>query len=156
MNTYTKKQIELMKKWQKDELKRINILTGRVRSGKTWISLVLWAFWIASAPLKSSYLMSSKTLSSLERNVLSLLGQLVGKDNFTYSLSKKEGKLFGRKIYFEGANDSRAENKIRGLTLMGAYCDELTLFSESFFTMLLSRLSEKGAKLFATTALIPR
>ena len=151
MNTYTKKQIELMKKWQKDELKRINILTGSVRSGKTWISLVLWAFWIASAPLKSSYLMSSKTLSSLERNVLSLLGQLVGKDNFTYSLSKKEGKLFGRKIYFEGANDSRAENKIRGMTLMGAYCDELTLFSESFFTMLLSRLSEKGAKLFATT-----
>ena len=151
MNTYTEKQLELMKKWQEGELKRINILSGSVRSGKTWISLVLWAFWVASAPLKSSYLMSSKTLSSLERNVLSLLGQLVGKDNFTYSLSKKEGKLFGRKIYFEGANDARAESKIRGMTLMGAYCDELTLFSESFFTMLLSRLSEKGAKLFATT-----
>lgn len=151
MNTYTEKQRKLMKKWQDGGLKRINILTGSVRSGKTWISLVLWAFWIASAPLKSSYLMSSKTLSSLERNVLSLLGQLVGKDNFSYSLSKKEGKLFGRKIYFEGANDVRAESKIRGMTLMGAYCDELTLFSESFFTMLLSRLSEKGAKLFATT-----
>lgn len=151
MNTYTEKQLELMKKWQTGKLKRLNILTGSVRSGKTWISLVLWAFWIASAPLKSSYLMSSKTLASLERNVLSLLGGLVGKDNFTYSLSKKEGKLFGRKIYFEGANDCRAESKIRGMTLMGAYCDELTLFSESFFTMLLSRLSEKGAKLFATT-----
>ena len=59
--------------------------------------------------------------------------------------------LFGRKVYFEGVNDIRAENKIRGLTLDGAYCDELTLFSEDFFAMLLSRLSRPGAKLFATT-----
>ncbi|MBR5586777.1 MAG: PBSX family phage terminase large subunit, partial [Clostridia bacterium] len=85
------------------------------------------------------------------RNVLVLLSQLVGKNNFSYSLSKKEGILFGRKIYFEGVSDSRAESKIRGMTLMGAYCDELTLMSESFFSMLLSRLSEKGAALFATT-----
>ena len=95
--------------------------------------------------------MASKTLVSLERNVLSLLENLTGPDNFSYSISKKEGILFGRKIYFEGANDCRAESKIRGMTLMGAYCDELTLFNESFFVMLLSRLSEKGAKLFATT-----
>ena len=92
-----------MKKWQKGNLKRINILSGSVRSGKTWISLVLWAFWVASSPKASSYLMASKTLSSLERNVLSLLENLAGPDNFTYSISKKEGRLFGRKIYFEGA-----------------------------------------------------
>lgn len=51
----------------------------------------------------------------------------------------------------EGANDARSENKIRGITLGGAYCDELTLFPEDFFVMLLSRLSAPGAKLFATT-----
>ena len=151
MITYTSKQLSLMKKWQDGDLKRINILSGSVRSGKTWISLVLWAFWVASRPKKSSFLMSSKTLASLERNVLTLLEKLVGKNNFTYSISKKEGCLFDRKIYFEGASDCRAESKIRGMTLMGAYCDELTLFNESFFVMLLSRLSEKGAKLFATT-----
>ena len=141
----------LLKKWQEGELKRINILSGSVRSGKTWISLVLWAFWVASESKTASYLMASKTLASLDRNVLSLLERLVGTQNFTYSISKKEGRLFGRKIYFEGANDCRAESKIRGMTLLGAYCDELTLFNESFFVMLLSRLSEKGAKLFATT-----
>ena len=140
-----------MKKWQNNKLARINILSGSVRSGKTWISLVLWAFWVASKPKKASFLMSSKTLSSLDRNVLSLLENLVGQNNFIYSISKKEGRLFGRKIYFEGASDCRSESKIRGMTLLGAYCDELTLMSESFFTMLLSRLSEKGAKLFATT-----
>ena len=151
MQTYSEKQLQLLKKWQTGKLARINILTGSVRSGKTWISLVLWAFWVASESKRAAYLMVSKTLSSLERNALSLLQQLVGKDNFTYSLSKKEGRLFGRKIYFEGASDCRAESKIRGMTLLGAYCDELTLFNESFFVMLLSRLSERGAKLIATT-----
>ena len=151
MISYTNKQLRLMKKWQEGGLKRINILSGSVRSGKTWLSLVLWAFWVATQPKKSAFLMSSKTLVSLDRNVLTLLETLVGKNNFTYSISKKEGLLFDRKIYFEGASDCRAESKIRGMTLMGAYCDELTLFNESFFVMLLSRLSEKGAKLFATT-----
>lgn len=50
-----------------------------------------------------------------------------------------------------GANDERAEGKIRGMTLAGAYGDEVTLWPESFFKMLLSRLSIPGAKLFATT-----
>jgi PBSX family phage terminase large subunit len=63
----------------------------------------------------------------------------------------KEGKLFGRKIFFEGVNDSRSETKIRGLTLRGAYCDELSVFTEDFFMMLLSRISEKNSFLLGTT-----
>ena len=59
--------------------------------------------------------------------------------------------LFGRKIYLEGANDSKAESKIRGMTLQGAYVDEVTLIGRDFFTMLLSRLSERNAKLFGST-----
>jgi PBSX family phage terminase large subunit len=57
----------------------------------------------------------------------------------------------GRRIYLCSANDDRSQERIRGLTLAGAYCDELTLFPESFFVMLLSRLRIKGARLFATT-----
>lgn len=63
----------------------------------------------------------------------------------------KEGVLFGRRVIFEGANDARSESKIRGMTLQGAYCDELTQFPEDFFAMLLSRLRVPGAKLIATT-----
>ena len=148
---YTPKQRELLALWQKGKLKRINILEGSVRSGKTWISLVLWAFWVASMPEDGNYLMVAKTLTSLRRNCLDLLETLVGAKNFSYSLSKKEGALFGRRIYLEGVNDARAESKIRGMTLSGAYCDELTLFSEDFFSMLLSRLSMTGAKLIGTT-----
>lgn len=150
-SVYTKKQKQLMQLWMNRQLKRINILEGSVRSGKTWISLVLWAFWVATMPSDVSFLMVAKTLTSLRRNCLDLLQTLVGISNFTYSLSKKEGRLFGRLVYLEGVNDSRAESKIRGMTLAGAYCDELTLFTEDFFSMLLSRLSETGAKLIGTT-----
>lgn len=150
-SVYTPKQLSLLRLWQQNKLRRINLLEGSVRSGKTWISLVLWAFWVGTMPKDGNYLMVAKTLTSLRRNCLDLLQDLVGSKNFTYSLSKKEGHLFGRLIYLEGVNDARAESKIRGMTLQGAYCDELTLFTEDFFSMLLSRLSCPGAKLIATT-----
>lgn len=146
----TEKQNQLME-IAKGGLKRINILHGSVRSGKTWISLVLWCVWIQNMPTDKYYLMTAKTMTTLKRNCLDLLETLAGRNNFKYSLSKKEGVLFGRKIYLEGVNDAGAESKIRGMTLQGAYCDEVTLFTEDFFSMLLSRLSEPGAKLFGTT-----
>lgn len=95
--------------------------------------------------------MCAKSLTTLKRNCLMLLQELIGESNFKYSVPSKEGSLFGRKILLEGANDIRSESKIRGVTLQGAYCDELTQFPEDFFAMLLSRLRLPGAKLIATT-----
>lgn len=148
---YSEKQKQLLRLFKQKKLRRINILHGSVRSGKTWISLVLWAFWMLTMPEDAAYLMVAKTLTSLRRNCLDLLETLVGKSNFSYSLAAKQAVLFGRTVYLEGVNDARAESKIRGMTLQGAYCDELTLFTQDFFTMLLSRLSMPEAKLFGTT-----
>jgi len=150
-DVFSEKQTELVSLLKHEKLRRINLLEGSVRSGKTWISLLVWALWVGTMPADASYLMVAKTLTSLRRNCLDLLQSLVGTKNFKYNLNKKEGRLFGRLVYLEGVNDARAESKIRGMTLQGAYCDELTLFSEDFFSMLLSRLSLPGAKLFATT-----
>ena len=97
------------------------------------------------------YLMAARSLTTLKRNCLLLLQSLVGESNFQFSISSKEGRLFGRRIILEGANDAQAEAKIRGLTLQGAYCDELTKMQEDFFAMLLSRLRLPGSKLIATT-----
>ena len=133
------------------EDRRINLLTGSVRSGKTYISLLMWSIFVGSMPMNVDFLMSGKTLTSLKRNCLGLLQDLVGVNNFSFSISQKSAKLFGRTIWLEGANDDRAEAKIRGMTLGGAYVDELTQVPEDFYKMLLSRLSMKGAKLYATT-----
>lgn len=148
---YTEKQQVLMKLWKQNKLCRLNILEGSVSSGKTWISLVLWAFWVATMPQDKLYLMCGKSLTTLKRNCLIPLEELIGDSNFTFSLAAKEGYLFGRRVLLEGGNDARSESKIRGLTLQGAYCDELTLFPRDFFVMLLSRLRVPGAKLIATT-----
>lgn len=131
--------------------KRINLLTGSVRSGKTYVSLLKWAIFVGSMPSNCEFLMTGKTITSLKRNCLGLLQDLVGESNFKYSISQKQGKLFGRTIWLEGANDDRAESKIRGMTLAGAYIDEMTQIPEDFYKMLLSRLSIKNAKLYATT-----
>lgn len=141
------KQVDFML----NEDKRINLLTGSVRSGKTYVSLLKWAIFVGSMGIDCEFLMTGKTITSLKRNCLGLLQDLVGEKNFTYSISQKSGKLFGRTIWLEGANDDRAESKIRGMTLAGAYIDEMTQIPEDFYKMLLSRLSVKNAKLYATT-----
>lgn len=151
MIKFNPKQAQLIAKLKAGKLPRLNILEGAVRSGKTWISLIVFALWVATMPSDATFLMVAKTLKSLDRNCLRLLQSLVGERNFSYNLQQKEGVLFDRVVYLEGVNDVRAEGKIRGMTLSGAYCDELTLFTEDFFTMLLSRLSMPGAKLFAST-----
>ena len=142
-----------MRLWQADELRRINLLEGSVSSGKTWVSLVLWAFWVKTMPAggDSLYLMAARSLTTLKRNCLLPLQELVGRAHFSFSVPAKEGYLFGRRVILEGANDAQAEAKIRGVTLQGAYCDEATKLQPDFFAMLLSRLRKPGAKLIATT-----
>ena len=150
MSDFSPKQQAALNLLKSGGLKRLNIFEGSVRSGKTYISMIIWGFWIAQCPKDQAFLMAGKTLTTLKRNVLEPMSELFG-SSFSYSITKKEARLFGRKVYLEGAANCGAEGKIRGMTLRGAYCDELTLFGEDFFTMLLSRLSVEGAKLFATT-----
>ncbi len=54
-------------------------------------------------------------------------------------------------MYVVGANDERAEGKIRRPQFAVALFDESTLLPEGFFKMLLSRLSVEVAQLFAST-----
>jgi len=130
---------------------RINLAHGAVRSAKTVGANVRWLLAILEAPRDVNLLMTGKTLTSLERNVLSPISKLVGPGNFDYKRSLKIATIYGRPILCEGANDEAAYSKIAGLTLGGAYVDEGSLVPESFTNMLITRLSEPGAQLFLTT-----
>lgn len=131
-------------------LRRINLLYGSVRSGKTWISLLKWAVWIGQQPAEQEFLMVGKTITTLKRNCLGLLETLIG-NNITVSLSQKKAVIFDHVVWLEGANDERSESKIRGMTLKGVYIDELTQIPRDFYLMALSRLSLPDAALIATT-----
>ncbi len=150
-DVFTPKQKQTVNMFRDGEFKRINILEGSVRSGKTYISLILFPLMVSTRNYDEKFIMVGKTLTTLKRNCLEPLQVLIGDANFSYSMSKKEAVLFGRKIYLEGADNALSEDKIRGMTLSGAYCDEITLLDESFFRMLLSRLSVDGAFLLGTT-----
>lgn len=64
---------------------------------------------------------------------------------------KREMYLWGKKIHVIGADDDRAESKVRGATFAGAYVDEVSIVPEAVFKMLLSRCVMGGGVIFCTT-----
>ena len=134
----------------RDSTRRINIWHGAVRSSKTINSIIRFLEFIATAP-PGDILISGKTERTVYRNILRPIQGIVGPGNFHYARNTGECTIAGRLCYVAGANDERAEEKIRGMTLIGAYVDEATVLPESYFRMLGTRLSLPGAKMFVTT-----
>ncbi len=128
---------------------RINIWEGAVRSGKTYISLWRFLTELDEGP-EGEYVLIARTYDSFKRNVLPQLVAMIGGD-VKYYKGNRELHVFGKTIHIVGADDERAESKIRGPTFSGAYVDEITIIPESVFKMLISRCAMKGAKIFGTT-----
>lgn len=134
----------------RDAVARLNVWHGPVRSGKTIASIVAWILFVRIAP-PGELLMVGKTERTLKRNILNVIAQIVGSRNYRYVGGSGEAFIYGRRVLLVGANDERAEGKIRGLTVAGAYGDELSLWPEGFFRQLLARMSVRGARFFGTT-----
>ena len=129
---------------------RYNIWVGAVRSGKSFVSLLTFIDFIKHAPKCDDFVIIGKSLGSIKRNVLGPLKDML-EDEFHWSTGKGEAYLYNRVIHLIGANDERAEHKIRGPTFAGAYVDEITIIPQSVFVMLQSRLTHPESKLFGTT-----
>lgn len=130
--------------------RKFNILSGSVRSGKTYVTLFKYGLKIISSPKNSKWLIAAYTVSSLERNCLKLLEDFFGKENFKYSINTKHATLYGRDIYLEGAPNESSKKQIQGLTLDGAYLDEAQNMTKSFVDMVVTRISKPGAFIYMT------
>lgn len=134
---------------------RIAVFEGAVRSGKTFVACLAFFFAVAIAPRSGLILIVGRTLQTIERNILALMmdeaifGPLAKAVQHTRGAST--ATILGREVHLVGANDARAEGKLRGLTACLAMADEATLLPEDFWTQLLARLSVPGARLIATT-----
>ncbi len=134
---------------------RVNILEGSIRSGKTVVSLLRWLIYAARAPRSGELVMIGRTRDAVWRNVIaplqdpSLFGSLA--DLVVGNSGAPTVTILGRRVWVLGASDAKAEKVIRGMTVAGAYVDELTTIPEEFFTQLLGRMSVPGAQLFGTT-----
>ena len=128
---------------------KMNIATGSVRSGKTIACTVRWIRYLMAGP-DSDYAMLGKSLGTLKRNVINDLFDIVGKGNARW-VDRQQGEMLilGKRVYAIGAATEEAEERIRGATFAGAYCDEANLYPESVWMQLQARLSVPGAMTFA-------
>jgi len=123
---FNEKQIEFL--IADDET--VNILCGSVRSGKTWVSCFKFGLRVINSDKDSKFMMVAPTLKSLESNCFKYFKLFFG-SNFTYSLSNKKAILYGHEIRLEGAPNERADTKITGDTLAGAFIDEIQKIPEN-------------------------
>jgi len=128
---------------------RINIWQGAVRSGKSYASMVRFLKECIDGP-KGDFLLSGRTEKTVRQNIISFFQDLLG-PLCVYRIGKGELYINNRRIQVVGASDERAEGKIRGATFSCAYVDEASIIPESYFKMILSRLSVNDAKIFVTT-----
>lgn len=139
--------------------RRIVLLVGAVRSGKTFIAYFMLVKAILLLIQREKRLgrhlgdvvIIGKTERTVLRNIINPMFEIFGSQVMRYKSGKGELTLFGRLIYIIGANDDRSEEKIRGMTVALAMGDEITLWPEGFFTQLLARMSAEGAQLIGTT-----
>lgn len=133
----------------------VNIWEGAVSSGKTIGSLLRFLIEIPHTPKTGAIVIAGRTRDSVARNVLQpltdpmLFGDLATLT--TYTMGSGVAKILGRTVYVIGANDAKAEPKIRGLTVALPYIDEITTLPELFFSQMLARMRVPGARMFGTT-----
>lgn len=125
---------------------------GAIRSGKTVTMGFSYVNWAMTCFDGESFALCGKTIASLRRNVLGILKQqLLGRgyeviehraDNY-WEVSKG-GKC--NEFYFFGGKDESSQDLIQGITLAGAFFDEVALMPESFVNQATARCSVTGSK----------
>jgi PBSX family phage terminase large subunit len=133
-----------------DSVARLNIWAGPVRSGKTFATFPRFAEECMAGP-PGNFLIAGKTERTVKRNIVDPMRDLFGPHVIRHSIGTGEVRVGDRLCWVAGAHNEGSQDRIRGMTLAGALGDELTTWPESFFRMLLSRLSVPGAKFFGTT-----
>lgn len=126
---------------------RFNIWVGAVRSGKTFASIRKFIDRLKNG-VPGDAMIIGVNRGTIQRNIVSPLFKMLGFP--VPSPMSPKTTLFGRDVYFVGAPDISAVTTIQGSTLAYAYVDEAACIPEAFWKMLESRLSIKGAQLFAT------
>jgi PBSX family phage terminase large subunit len=125
----------------------LNIADGAVRSGKTFSAIYRFAEAAITKP-PGDMMLLGKSERTIRRNVIYPMQEVFGR-RARYVQGMGELHFAGRRIYVAGATNEGAEARIRGVTLIGAYCNEITLYPEVIVNTLIDRCSLDGAQIFA-------
>lgn len=131
---------------------RWNLAHGAVSTGKT-ICTAFRFFQAVDACPDSEIAMIGKTSTTIYNNVINLIFESqelsIFRPFFTWFASRRELKFRDKTITTYGAKDEGSVGLIQGRSLSLAYCDEMTLYPESFIHMLDTRLRKPHSMGFA-------
>lgn len=150
----SKKQRTIFKWWLHPDLKDRDgiIADGSIRSGKTVSMSMSFVVWAMHEFDRQNFAMCGKTIASLRRNVLVTLKRQLRAEGYTAKERKSENLLIvskGSKVnsfYLFGGKDEASQDLIQGITLAGAFFDEVALMPESFVNQATGRCSVDGSK----------
>lgn len=133
----------------------VNIWSGSVSAGKTFTWVLMMLNKIMTAPSGGEIVIMGHSTSSVYRNVFKVIEShevMAGlADSVQYSKNSDVATIFGRQVHVIGASNTRAANRIQGMTIRYAFVDEGALMPEEVFKMLMTRLRAPGAQCFITT-----
>lgn len=130
------------------------ICDGAVRSGKTLCMSVSFVAWAFSAFSDRSFALCGKTISSLRRNVVTVVLPVLRELGFECEEKHSKNLIeitYGgsmNRFYLFGGKDEGSAALIQGMTLAGVMLDEVTLMPRSFVEQALARCSVEGSKLW--------
>lgn len=128
------------------------IADGSIRSGKTLSMSLGFVFWAMSSFDAQNFALRGNTIGSLRRNVLFWLKLMLRSRGYAVEDRRADNLLLVRRggvfnfFYLFGGKDERSQDLIQGITLAGAFFDEVALMPESFVNQ--ARCSVADSKWF--------
>ena len=126
------------------------IADGAIRSGKTFAMSFSFVQWAMTCYSGQQFAMCGKTIASFRRNVLGTLKQQLAARGYNVKEHRAENFMTVRKggksneFYFFGGKDESSQDLIQGITLAGAFFDEVALMPQSFVNQATARCSVTG------------
>lgn len=130
------------------------ICDGAVRSGKTLSMSLGFVCWAMASFDKGNFAMCGKTITSLERNLVRPLLEVLEDTGFSCAHVPSKHYMditawgHRNRIYLFGGKDEGSAALIQGMTLCGVLLDEAALMPRSFVEQALARCSVSGAKMW--------
>lgn len=131
------------------------IADGAIRSGKTVSMSLSFVFWAMENFNGENFIMTGKTISSFQRNVLTNLKTMLRSRGYhcihhisgeTPNMLEVSRKGVTNYFYIFGGKDEGSQDLVQGITAAGAFFDEVALMPESFVNQATGRCSVEGAK----------
>ena len=152
----SKKQRIAMNWWKSERGKRLDaiICDGAVRSGKTLSMSLGFMLWASGNFNDSAFALCGKTITSLRRNVITPIVPLL--KDFGFGINERVSGNYidltflgqTNRFYLFGGKDESSAALIQGITLAGAFLDEVALMPRSFVEQAVARCSVSGSRLW--------